>query len=152
MSSTRHSTAIAGLLLGLSLAACATEPTGSLEHTLRIEGAEDRWRAAHLTNYSFNSTVYCFCLDEFVGTKRVTVREGRVISVVDARTGVLNPVTWRQPIDSLFALVRREALANPELLDVSFDGRLGFPRRISYGDQPVDAGGIITIDDVRPNP
>lgn len=148
----RCTVTIARLLLGLSLSSCATEPTGSLAKTLRAEGAQARWTAARLSAYSFNSTVYCNCLDEFVGTKRVTVREGRVVAVVDVRTGTPNPVTWRQPIDSLFALVRREAITFPQLLDVNFDGRLGFPRRISYGDQPVDGGGVITIDDLRADP
>lgn len=144
---------VSRFLLGLLLAACAsTEPTGSLVQTLRIEGAQKKWRAIHLSSYSFNSTVYCFCLDDFVGTKRVTVRGGVVTAVADVRTGVQNPPSWRQPIDSLFALARREALTLPALLEISFDSRLGYPRRISYGQQALDGGGVIIIDSLRADP
>lgn len=149
----RCKTTASRTLLALLFTACAaSEPTGSLVQTLRIEGAQDKWRAASLSNYSFNSTVYCFCLDEFVGTKRVTVRAGQVTAVVDVRSGVQNPSSWRQPIDSLFALARREALTLPALLELSFDSRLGFPRRISYGEQALDGGGVIIIDSLRADP
>lgn len=149
----RCKTMVSRALLVLLFTACAaSEPTGSLVQTLRIEGARNKWKAASLSNYRFNSTLYCFCLDEFVGTKRVTVKAGQVTAVVDVRSGVRNPPSWRQSIDSLFALARREALILPALLEISFDSRLGFPRRISYGEQALDGGGVIIIDSLRADP
>ncbi|MES3035215.1 MAG: DUF6174 domain-containing protein [Gemmatimonadota bacterium] len=152
MPASRRSFLVCQVLFSLSLPGCASDPTGALSQTLRVEGAQDRWRGAGLRSYSFNSTVYCFCPDEYVGTKRVTVRNGLVTAVVDVRTGASNPLSWRQPVDSLFALVRREAIRLPAFLDVSYDDRLGFPRRISYGEQAIDDGGTITIDSLRADP
>ena len=82
---------------------------------------------------------------EFATQKTVSVRRGRVVDVRDIDTGVRRPLSYRQPIDSLFALLRREA-ASPWSVEVEFDERLGYPRRISYGRQEVDGGGIIAIE------
>ena len=133
--------------------ACAKEdPTAFLPQTLRIAAAEARWRAGGLKHYSFNSTVACYCIEGYSAPKRVTVRNGLVTSVVDRSTGASHPVAWRQPIDSLFVLARREAISLPSLLEVTFDSRLGYPRRLSYGQQAIDAGGVITIDSLRADP
>ncbi len=78
----------------------------------------------------------------------VTVRQGRVTAVSDVATGAARPLEYRQPIDSLFALVRTELLERPELLATEFDSKLGFPTLISYGDRAVDGGGVISIAEV----
>lgn len=135
------------------VSACAKEePTTFLPHTLRIAGAEARWRDTGLKNYSFNSTVMCFCFGDFSDPKRVTVRNGIVTAVVDRRSGRSHPLAWRQPIDSLFARARREAITLPARLQVNFDARLGYPRRLSYGEQALDAGATITIDSLQADP
>ncbi len=136
--------ALWSLLLGLG--GCASDPTAPLPLTWRINEAQRRWQKANISTYGFNSSVSCFCLDEYSSRKAVFVRNGVVVDVRDAQTGIQRPLNYRQPVDSLFALLRREAFSAGGKLTVEFDGRLGYPTRISYGQQEVDGGGVITID------
>ena len=141
------------LLLALVTYGCGkADPTAPLPQLLRLTAAEAKWRDAKIQSYSFNSTISCFCLEAFSGAKRVTVRDGVVTSVVDRRTGVVAPVGWRGAVPALFAVVRREAVELPARLDVTFDRRLGFPRRISFGKQELDGGGVIVIDSLQVEP
>jgi Family of unknown function (DUF6174) len=143
------------MLLGLLTAGCAEQdPTGAEAKTALIIRARDQWRAAGLSNYSFTSSVFCFCPSEYVNAKRVTVRGGVVTAVVDARTREAGMLRWRQPVDSLFALALREAIERPSGLDVTFDAAIGYPRRLAYGSNPqiADAGAVITLDSVTADP
>ena len=133
------------IALTLLLTSCQADPTAPIPLTLRISAAQRRWEQARIQDYVFKSSISCECLLEFATQKTVSVRRGRVVDVRDIETGVRRPLSYRQPIDSLFALLRREA-ASPWRVDVEFDQRLGYPRRISYGRQEVDGGGIIAID------
>ena len=146
----RSSLQLAAVLIALSAAAasCAGDPTGVGPKALRIANAEAKWKSVGVTSYSFTSTIGCYCLDTYTGAMMVTVTQGRVTSIVDVRTGASRPLSYRQPIDSLFALLKTELLERPELLTATFDDKLGFPNRISFGDQALDAGGVITIADV----
>ncbi len=140
-------------LLCHTVSGCSkADPTATLPLTLRIADAEEKWRAANIRSYSFNSRILCFCVDEYGTTKRVTIRSGVVAQVVDSATGASVPLTWRQPVESLFVLLRREALDLPSRLEVSFDAKLGYPRRISYGAQEVDGGGVIVVENLRELP
>ena len=141
---------IAALLLPLVtvIASCAGDPTGTGTAGLRLANAERRWNEAALASYSFKSTINCFCLDTYRGPMLVTVRQGTVTSVIDVASGAARPLDFRTPIDMLFGLVRTELSERPELLKTAFDSKLGFPTLISYGEQALDGGGVITISDV----
>lgn len=132
----------------LALAACAkTDPTEPLPRLLSASAKESMWREKAPANYSFVRTRFCFCLE--VDPRRVTVRDGVITSIVNLRTQRPEAVRPEMAIDSLFALIRREALDLPEWLEVSYDDRFGYPTRVAYGRREVDAGGIITIDSLR---
>jgi Family of unknown function (DUF6174) len=142
-------------LLSLLATGCADmDPTGTAALTAQIERARTRWRAAALTSYGFTSATLCFCPVEFVQPRRVTVRDGVVYAVVDARTLQPMPLTRGHTVDSLFTLALHEARTRPAGLDVTFDATLGFPRRLSYGNDPMIADGevVITIDSLSANP
>ncbi len=139
-------------LLSHALSGCSTaDPTATLPQTLRIGSAQKKWQAANIQNYSFNSTVFCFCLSSGRPT-RVTVRSGVVTDVVDVQTGMVLSHGRAWTVDSLFSLARREAIELPSRLEVSFHPKLGYPRRTSYGQQELDGGGIVEIDDLRALP
>ena len=141
------------LAAALTLAACSpTDPTAPVPKLLSLAAAESAWRDAGIRNYSFVGTVSCFCPDDYSGPKRVTVRNGLVTLVTDPRDDRVYPASWRHPVDSLFNLIRREATTHPARLDVTYDRRLGYPRRISYGPQELDGGGVITIESLRADP
>ncbi len=145
-------TAMLLLPLAAVIASCAGNPTGVGPGALRLAEAQRRWKDAGLQVYSFKSTVSCECLPSYVGPLLVTVRQGTVTAVVDVASGTTRPLSYRVPIDSLFGLTRAELLARPALLSVTYDGKLGFPSRIVYGDRAVDGGAVVTISDVAAIP
>jgi hypothetical protein len=136
------------VLLGSTSGACATDPTGAVPTALSLSAAERRWHDAAMANYSYVGVIGCFCLDEYVGPLRATVRQGRVTEVVDVQTGAARPLTFRKPIDSLFAMVRTEISVRPERLRITFDKRLGYPSSLTYGTPENDGGGTITVSEV----
>ncbi len=148
----RHRLASLGLVAVAVAAACTSDPTSPFGQRLDLQSAQKKWSDARLVNYSFNSTVLCFCLPEFTGTKRVTVRNGQVTAIVDVGTGASEPLTWRQPVDSIFKQVAEEIRQRPERLQVTYDDKLGYPRTLTYGTPENDGGGYITVDSVRPIP
>lgn len=152
MTPSRRTVSSLALLLSSSLLGCAADPTSPIWASLTLGAAKERWQKAGLTNYSFTSSVTCFCRDEYVVPMRVTVRHGQVTDVVDIRTGASRPLTYRQPVDSIFGLVRVEIRERPERLTVSYDRTLGFPRTLTYGTPENDGGGYITIDSVQAIP
>jgi hypothetical protein len=148
-----RSSILAVALAGQIVGGCAKgDPTAPVPQLLRISAAQQKWKAAKLENYTFYSRVGCFCLDEYGGAKRVKVQAGSVTEVVDVRTGKAAPLTWRQPVDSLFAIALREAIDLPSRLEVTFDRELGYPTRLSFGEQERDAGAVIVIDSLRAIP
>ncbi len=140
------------LVVATLLTACSrADPTAPVPQLRRLSAAESAWKEARLTNYTFVGTVYCFCLS--AGQPRlVSVRNGMVVTVTNRRTGESESTRFQLPVDSLFALIRREARDLPSRLEVTYDAKLGYPRRISYGQQEVDAGGVIVIDSLRAEP
>lgn len=137
------------LLLGLVSGCNKADSTATLPQTFRIQRAEDRWKAARLRDYDFYSSAYCECIPGYGSQKFVTVRAGRVTSVVDVRSGASVPLDWRMPVDSLFVLLRREAVDLPSWLDITFDPKLGYPLRAAFGRREVDGGAVIVIDSLR---
>jgi Family of unknown function (DUF6174) len=138
-----------GVLLVMSIAGCESDALIGATFTAQtLANAEYKWRTARLTDYTFVSTVSCFCPAEYIGPLRVQVRAGQVTSVVNARTGVAVQLSYRQPIDSLFPLMRREIAEHPTFFSASYDERLGFPRMLKYGSEAADAGAEITINDL----
>jgi hypothetical protein len=141
------------LVAVMALLSCnAADPTAPLPQLQRLSAAESVWNGARLSNYSFTSTVVCYCVDGFTSPMRVTVRRDTVTTVVDIQTGASNPPGWRSAVPALFALIRREAVERPDRLVVTYDARLGYPRRIAFGEPERDAGGTIAIDNLRSDP
>lgn len=143
---------VRSLLLCSALAACSNDPTSPFWASLTLAKARARWNGAGLSNYRFLSSVSCECLYEYSRPLRVTVRQGQVTEVVDIATGTARPLAYRQPVDSIFALIRTEIAERPERLQVTYDHSLGFPRRLTYGIRETDGGGDITIDSVQAIP
>lgn len=127
---------------------CASDPLGPLPLTWRIKEAQRRWTRTNIRTYSFYSTISCFCPDEYGSRKAVSVQNGVVISVRDQPTGVVRPLNFRQPIDSAFALLRREAWSG-RVQAVEFDARLGYPTRMSFGSDAPDDGALMLIEELQ---
>lgn len=137
------------LRLVCALAACSSDPISPNVEALTLGAAQARWKSAGLASYRFVSHASCECLIQYAGPLLVTVRQGRVTEVVDVATGAARPVAYRQPVDSIFALIRTEIAERPEQLQVTYDHSLGFPRMLVYGNRERDGGGDITMDNVQ---
>lgn len=145
----RHTSYV--VVAALVTACSGADATAPVPQLQRLSAAESAWQDSRPANYSFVGTVYCFCLS--AGEPRlVSVRDGVVVTVINRRTGASESTRFQQPVDSLFALIRREARDLPSRLEVTYDARLGYPRRISYGQQEVDGGGVILVDSLRADP
>jgi hypothetical protein len=142
--------AMIALLLSSVLSGCGrASPTGGAGVSLDLARATQMWQRAGLTNYVFESTLSCYCPVEYLGPHVVTVKSGVVTAIASKSTGAAVPLDYRTPIDSVFALVRREQATRPQHLTVTFDSTLGYPRAIKYGTPENDAGGYISINNLR---
>jgi hypothetical protein len=113
----------------------------------QLRNAEARWRDRGLASYRYVSRLSCYCAS--VGPADVTVINGVVTRVVRRSDGVTEASPTRAPIDSLFAFIRRELERAPELLLVTYDETLGYPRAIQWGTPANDFGGFIFADSVE---
>ena len=138
------------LLAGSLVAGCSSGPTSPA--TRDIVAARAVWQRAGLRSYVFASNLSCFCSPEYSADMTVTVRNGAVTQVVNAATGVAQPVSYRQPIDSIFANLMRQASDDPSLLTVQFDPTYGYPVHAEFGSLAADAGYVIRLSGLRPLP
>jgi hypothetical protein len=142
----------ATLCAALFAAACSSSATTGPDVALDISSARSKWQRAGLRRYVFTSSRACFCDPAYGATLRATVLDGAVIDVTDSATGEARPVTFREPVDSIFATLEREAAFDPSLLRVEFDPTYGYPTRAKVGSLADDAGYTITISSLKPLP
>ncbi len=138
-----------GRALGLLaiLAACGSDdPLGENFRSREVRTAEVRWRAAGSSHYAFKASAAC--CGAGIGTTDVVVQAGRVISVRVRSNGRDLPTTSAQPIDSMFALVRRELSRDPTNLQVTYDATLGYPRTIYWGPPSFEGRNYLGADSV----
>ncbi len=139
------------VLTSLLLAGCTTSgPTSPV--TRDIVAARALWHRSALRNYAFTSTLSCFCAPDYSAAMRVTVQNGLVTAITSAATGASLPVFYRQPIDSIFANLERQAAERPELLSAQFDATYGYPVHVEFGSLTADAGYSVDIRDLQPRP
>jgi hypothetical protein len=149
---TARSRVVVALVSLVLMVAC--EGLGPLDGSVSadLKRARTRWAAAGLQNYSFVSRSDCFCPTEFLGPLTVVVRNGAVTAITSTASGEPRPLTYRQPIDSLFPFIERQAAELPARLRVTYNPTLGFPTEIAYGTPENDGGGVIRILSLTPAP
>ncbi|MGH7450574.1 MAG: DUF6174 domain-containing protein [bacterium] len=94
-----------------------------------------RWRAYSLNNYTIEQQRICFCKDLPQGFVKLTVRDNKIVAGIDLTNGRPVPMAalqYYQTVDSLFASIERMKALNPERLEIEYDSRYGFPRKISF--------------------
>ena len=82
----------------------------------------------------------------------VTVQNGVVSAITNAATGAPQPLNIRQPIDSIFANLERQAAESPALLSAQFDATYGYPVQAMFGSLAADAGYSVSLSKLRPLP
>lgn len=148
------------LLLVLLASACADANPLSPHELSVLASAEARWKSRPFANYTYEIRQSCFCPPEVNQWTRVTVRDGHVVAADRVPPDSLYPPTtlqYWQPIDSLFARLRRNASDSSiggvySDIVVEYDPVLGYPTRIEWREKPTvaDAGAVYTLRNVMP--
>ena len=137
------------ILLTSSLVAGCTGSGPTSPVARDIVAAQALWQRAGLDSYTVTSSLSCFCAPEYTAALTVTVRNGIVTGITNAATGAVQPVNFRQPIDSIFANLTRQAADDPAHLTVRFDPTYGYPVHAEFGSVAADAGYAIDLSNLR---
>jgi hypothetical protein len=113
----------------------APEPAPAGPDTDALVAARTLWDSAGVTEYAYTVTMVCECGDEAFGPRRVTVRDGEVVSTT--YFGLPTDVT-AHTADELFALIAASIAAGAEN-EVSYDAATGFPTLVR-----LDVPGLAT--------
>jgi len=100
----------------------------SLRRILDVQ--RQRWSERGPRDYRFRLEVACFCPQPPRHPVIVDVRRGSVAAVYDTTGRTVPRDPWVDfSLDGLFAIVERGARSD-DVIEVSYDKRLGYPRRI----------------------
>ncbi|MFT7338195.1 MAG: hypothetical protein ACI92B_001525 [Marinobacter maritimus] len=125
------------VLLGLVLAGCGTVVSGaSAKNTLEtLDQAQALWSDKGVVNYQVTVQQTCFCPADLRQPMRVTVDDGKLVDV----RGLEQPIQDESRLDAsrltiagLFAFIEQSEQREVHKLNVDYDPRFGFPRRIDY--------------------
>ena len=140
------------VFLALLCAACSTSPFEQQQDSLG--GAQRRWRAAAIPDYSFTFQRGCFCIPTATRAVTITVLQGAWASLryVDDGT-VADTSLFRDflTMERAFAFLRRALDEQPATFDASYAAQLGFPAEvyIDYRTGIADDEGSFRISDLQ---
>jgi hypothetical protein len=156
-------------LLALALGACSTlQPrpdvpvrVDSLQAAPVVMDTDDdlaanrqRWQAQNVENYRFTYTRQCFCPPQARGPFEVTVRDGKVESVIYQGEGepMERPLAEYQTVEDLFAVLADAYDRGAASVRASYDAETGQPSEffIDYDEQQADEEVGFTVEPVRP--
>lgn len=128
------------LLFGLILAGCGTVvPDASAEKAVAAPAALARaqalWSDKNIANYQVTIQQTCFCPPNLRQPMRVTVVDGKMAEVKGLEQPIQNKGQLdasRLTIDGLFEFISQSTQRGVYKLNVDYDTRYGFPRRIDY--------------------
>jgi Family of unknown function (DUF6174) len=117
-----------------------------------VAAARAVWQRAGLRSYVITSSLSCFCAPEYSAAMTVTVHNGVVTAITNTASGAPQPLNIRQPVDSIFANLARQAAESPALLSAQFDAAYGYPVHAMFGSLAADAGYSVSLSELRPLP
>ena len=119
------------LLVSLIFSSPASAGTGEMEQVdpditsgkaaREFKQAREKWLGWGVSNYRMRVHRSCYCVTPF--EVDVTVRNGKPVKVSDR--------PWYGPftVPGMFRIIGQAIKRKVAILDVSYDGRLGFPKR-----------------------
>lgn len=129
------------LLIGFALAGCGTSVSQAGAESAPVpvpetlEHAESVWDSHAIERYQVTVQQTCFCPEDLRQPIRVTVSADEVVK----SEGLEQPLQNRNLLDNqrltvagLFLFIEQSAAKDPHRLEVVYDARYGFPRRIDY--------------------
>lgn len=154
--------AVRGIVLGLLAIGSALlgscRPPLSVDEVFALKEAEARWAARPFADYSFETSVSCFCDPELSQWARVEVSTGVVTRVVLLADGhEVDPAqrAYFPTVQRLFDGIR-EASHDGSVRDVSvqFDPQLGYPTLINIAPERnvMDGGSVRYARNAAPRP
>ena len=114
------------LILTLTLSACG----GRSE----LGKNRDKWDASGVTHYRLELTISCFCPFMDIIPVVVEVKDGTIISMTGADGKPLSgdfrdTFEKAATVEGLFAIAR-DSLSNADQVEITYDGKYGFPNSI----------------------
>lgn len=133
-----------------------TTPTPQSSSTSQqLQRNKQLWARQKISNYRYTLRRSCFCLREATEPVRITVRNGKVTSMVAARNG--KPVNREyfsnyDSIAKLFEIVEDAITKKAHRVSVTYHPTLGYPTQISidYDQMMADEELYITIENLQP--
>jgi hypothetical protein len=117
------------LISAMVLAGCS-DALGPGHSLTDLGVARQRWRTRGYDAYTYTIRTSCFCAN--VHPTRVIVSRDTVRSAVDLVTNQAIDPRWVMTIDQLFEFIQQGINKPAQMLEVSYDQRLGYPISINY--------------------
>ncbi|MGW8249705.1 MAG: DUF6174 domain-containing protein [Anaerolineales bacterium] len=139
-------------LLVMVLAGCAAAEGSELRRN------QAKWEAANINHYRFQLSVGCFCPVGDRMPMTMEVKDGEVVSIVDANGEVFpesDPmydfILRYATIDRIFAELGSEEVQNADQVSVTYDPENGFPSQmtIDYIELAADDELYLTVEGVE---
>ena len=105
-----------------------------LEDYSHITEPEARWQAYALKSYTIEQRRICFCIFAH-GFVKLVVQNNKIVAGTDLTNGQPVPadiLQYYQTIDELFDWIEQRQAENPARLEVEYDARFGYPRKIAF--------------------
>jgi Family of unknown function (DUF6174) len=136
-SMTRMIATLGALTLAAGCRDSLSEPTAS-----QLAAARAVWATNGYTSYQFTITMDCFC--GVNGPIRATVVDDSLVSATLVASGEsINP-QWVSTVKDLFDFIDRGLTNHADVLRVTYDPNLGYPRQIVYDGSRAAADDEIT--------
>ena len=133
----RHSVIRSALLLGtitlLSSCDVLDLAVGPTERRSELERQRAKWAQRHVTSYRLTYRRDCFCGTEFTTPTNIEVRAGDITTAnyADRNEPIPGYVQAGLPtVEALFAIIDDAIDRSADLIEVTYDPLLGYPRKI----------------------
>ena len=134
---TRHSVIRSALLFAsvILLSSCDVLglAIGPADRRSELERQRAKWVQRHVTSYRLTYRRDCFCGSEFTTPTNIEVRAGDIATATYSDRNEPIPTYVRAglpTVDELFAIIAEAIDANADLIEVTYDPLLGYPRKI----------------------
>ena len=120
----------------------------------QLQRNKQLWARQKISNYRFTLRRSCFCLPKATEPVTITLRRGKVTSVVAASNGqATNPEYFEEynSIPKLFDIIQDAIAKKAHRISVTYHPTLGYPTQISidYNQQMADEEISLTVEQLR---
>jgi len=106
-----------------------------LEEITNIEVAYQKWQGNKSSSYQIEQRFICFCISPAGRWIRVTVKDNEIEAALDLETSSVYSTEIFDKlytIEEAFQQIRNFEERNPATLEIEYDPRYGYPKRINF--------------------